>query len=173
MFEVTGIARGMVVCDAIVKRATVEVLRSHPIDPGKYVILFAGPVAEVEEALDAGEELGSDTILDRLFIPNIHESVMSAIQGAGVRPGTGSIGIVECQTLAGAIIGLDTGLKAAEVNVIELRLGSGLAGKGFFVLTGELHDVEAALEAAMEVSGDGATSEVIASPHPDFLKGAL
>ncbi len=98
---------------------------------------------------------------------------MSAIQGAGVRPGTGSIGIVECHTLAGAIIGLDTGLKAAEVNVIELRLGSGLAGKGFFVLTGELHDVEAALEAAMEVSGDGATSEVIASPHPDFLKGAL
>ena len=57
LLEITGIARGMVVCDTLVKRAAVDLLRSHPVDPGKYLILFAGDVAEVEEALDAAEEV--------------------------------------------------------------------------------------------------------------------
>ena len=35
LLEITGIARGLVVADAMVKRARVELLRSHPIDPGK------------------------------------------------------------------------------------------------------------------------------------------
>jgi microcompartment protein CcmL/EutN len=81
--------------------------------------------------------------------------------------------VVETHTLAGAVLGLDVALKAAQVSVMELRLGSGLAGKGFFVVTGELHDVEAAAEAAMEWAGEGAVFEIIASPHPDFIKGAL
>lgn len=173
LLEVTGVARGMVVCDAVVKRAGVEVLKSHPIDPGKYLILLAGPVAEIEEAMEAGEEAGDGVIMDRLLLPNAHAQLIPAIKGRTLPADIESLGIFEAHTLAQAIVGLDVALKVAEVCVVELRLGSGLAGKGYFVVTGELHDVEAAIEAALETAQSGALTEVIASPHPDFIKGAL
>ena len=163
----------MVVCDAVVKRAAVDVLRSHPIDPGKYQILFAGPVAEVEEAIEAGEEAARDALMDHLILPYVHEQVVPAIRGRLEAPEIDSVGIVEAHTIAGAILGLDAALKAAEVQPVELRLASGLGGKGYFVLTGELYDVEAALEAAVAVAGSDAQTEIIARPHPDFVDGAL
>ncbi|HIA05021.1 MAG TPA: BMC domain-containing protein, partial [Myxococcales bacterium] len=169
LLEITGIARGLVVSDAMVKRARVELLRSHPIDPGKYLIVFAGPVAEVEEAMDAGIEVAADMVLDQLLLPNAHPALMPAIVGRGNADEPSSIAVIECHTLAGAVLGLDAALKFADVAVMEIRLGSGLAGKGFFILTGDLPDVEAGVEAAMELAGPGADSEIIASPHPDFL----
>ena len=173
LVEITSVARGMVVCDALVKRAIVEVLRAHPVDPGKYNILFVGPVAEVEEAMDAAEEAAAGTMLDRLLLPNVHEAVVPAIRGAVKRPEIVALGIVETHTMAGSIVGLDAALKAAEVEVVELRLAAGLAGKGYFVVTGEQHDVEAALEAAVERAGSDVMTEIIPRPHPDFLKGAF
>jgi microcompartment protein CcmL/EutN len=173
MLEVTGVARGMVVCDALVKRAAVQVLRSNPIDPGKYLIVFAGPVAELEEAMEAGEEAAGTQLLDRLLLPYVHEAVIPAVAGRNPAPEVDSIGIVELHTLAGTIVALDVALKAALVTPIECRLGAGLGGKGYFVLTGELHDVEAAVEAAVSAVGNDAISEVIARPHPDFIDGAL
>lgn len=163
----------MVVCDAMVKRAAVEVLRSHPVDPGKYVILFAGPVAEVEEAMEAGEEAAAGAAMDRLLLPFAHETLASAVTGAHARPAIDALGIFECHTLAGAVVALDTALKAAQVATVELRLGSGIGGKGYFVVTGELHDVEAALEGAERVVAGDVMREIIALPHPDFIKGAL
>ncbi len=173
LIEVASVARGMVVCDALVKRAQVEVLRAHPVDPGKYSILFAGPVAEVEEAMEAAEETAAKTTIDTLLLPFVHDAVIPAVRGNPGAPTVISLGIVETHTLAGSVVGLDAALKAAEVAVVELRLGAGLAGKGYFVLTGELHDVEAALEAAVDVAGADAMCEIIARPHPDFVKGAL
>lgn len=173
MLEVAGIARGMVVCDAMVKRAAVEVLRSHPVDPGKYAILFCGPVADVDEAMEAAEEAARGTVIDRLMLPYAHHDVVRAVRGAHPRPTVQSLGIVETHTLAGAIEGLDKALKMAEVQVVELRLSAGLGGKGYFVVTGQLHDVEAAVEAAVAVIANDVQSEIIAQPHPDFVGGAL
>lgn len=173
LLEITGIARGMVVCDTLVKRAAVDLLRSHPVDPGKYLILFAGGVAEVEEALDAAEEVAPPHLMDRLFLPYVDEAVIPAIRGQNPTPEFGSLGIVETHTLAAAIVSLDKALKAAPVQIVELRLSAGLAGKGYYVLTGELYDIEASIEAATELVGADAMVEIIARPHPDFLKGAL
>jgi len=136
-------------------------------------VLFSGPVAEVEEAMEAGEEAGAGAIIDRLLLPNAHADLLPAITGRTVPVSVESVGIFEAHTLALAIVGLDVGLKAAAVTVVELRLGAGLGGKGYFVVTGELHDVDAAIEAALDATNDGANSEVIASPHPDFVKGAM
>jgi microcompartment protein CcmL/EutN len=173
LVEVTGIARGMVVSDAMVKRASVRLLRSHPIDPGKYMILFDGEVAEVEEAMTAAIDAAGDMLLDQLLLANAHEALSPAILGQGKAAVPQAVGVVETHTLSGAVLGLDAALKAAQVAVMEIRLGSGLAGKGFFVVTGALHDVEAGTEAAMDVAGEGAAFEIIAAPHPDFLNSAL
>ena len=69
VIEFTSVARGMRTVDAIVKKAPVTLLRSQTICPGKYMVLFAGDVAEVEESLADGMEIGGDFIADSLFIP--------------------------------------------------------------------------------------------------------
>jgi microcompartment protein CcmL/EutN len=173
LVEIGNIARGFVVADTLVKRAEVRLLRSHAIDPGKYLIVFSGPVADVEEALDAAETAAKGTVVDRLYLPNAHDHVGPAIAGRHTIPDIDALGIVETHTLAGAVLGLDKSLKVANVQVVELRLGAGLGGKGYFVLTGDLYDVEAAVESAVALVGNDAMSEIIARPHPDFLRGAL
>ena len=63
--------------------------------------------------------------------------------------------------------------KATPVQLIEIRLANGLGGKGYFVMTGELPDVEDSLEAAAEfVKSKGmlAAREIIPSPHPDLIE---
>jgi microcompartment protein CcmL/EutN len=173
MLECTSISRGMTTCDAVVKQATVTILQSHPIDPGRYIVLFAGSVADVEEGLEAGEHTASDQLLDKLFLAQVHDAVIPSIRGELPLPKIEALGIVETHTVAGAIVGLDAALKAAQVRVIEIRLGNGIDGKGYFVVTGDLHDVEASLEAAVDVIGVETMTEVIPSPHPDFLKGSF
>ncbi len=170
LLECTGIARGMLTCDAIVKRANVQLIQSHPIDPGRYIILFEGLVAEVEEGLDAGELAAGDMLLDKLFLPQVHSAVVPSIRGQMPLPPLMSLAIVETHTIATAVVALDASLKTAQTRAVEIRLGTGIAGKGYFVLTGELYDVQAAVEAAIDTVGSDIITEVIASPHPDFLK---
>ena len=174
MLEVTGIARGMVVCDALVKRAQVELLRSAPVDPGKYNILFCGQVAEVEEAMEAGEEAAANMLLDGLLLPHAHRALVPGLRGQfdAIR-GVEAVAIVETHTLARTVESVDKALKTAEVTLLGMRLGRRLGGKGFYVLTGELYDIEAAVEMAMRIAGEDTLSEIIARPHPDFIEGAL
>ena len=57
--------------------------------------------------------------------------------------------------------------------MLEVRLGRGLGGKSFVLLTGEVAAVEASIRAAEaleETQGLMARSGVIPSPHPDMLK---
>ena len=54
MIELKSIAKGILATDALAKKAPVRILETHPICPGKYMILFAGEVGDVEEALKAG-----------------------------------------------------------------------------------------------------------------------
>ncbi len=172
LLELASIPRGMVVGDALVKRAAVQLLRAHPIDPGKYLLVFEGEVAEVEEALQAAAEAAAGALIDRLYLSFAHEALAPAIAGRGPAPRIEALGIVETPTLAASVVGLDKALKTAPVRVVELRLGAGLGGKGYFVLTGDLYDMQASLEAAVAAIGSEATHEIIAQPHADFLRGA-
>ncbi len=172
LIELASIPRGMVVGDAVVKRAEVRLLRAHPIDPGKYLLVFDGEVADVEDGLEAVAQTEKGTQIDRLVLPMAHEALGPAIAGRGQAPAIDALGIVETPTLAAAVLGLDKALKTAPVRVVEVRLGAGLGGKGYWVVTGDLYDVEAALEAAVSAIGSEATHDLIAQPHPDFLRGA-
>ena len=117
------------------KRATVTIRRAEPIEPGKYLLVFSGPVGEVEEAYDAGVAESAGTLLGRLFLPQVEPRVVLALSGALPGQDIDAIAVVECFTVASAIVGLDAALKAAEVRPVDLRLAQDLGGKGFFVLT--------------------------------------
>jgi microcompartment protein CcmL/EutN len=56
-----------------------------------------------------------------------------------------------------------------------LHLARGIGGKAWFILRGELPDVEAAVAAAQQAAGSGllAGAEIIARPHGDLRGRAL
>lgn len=161
LLELASIAVGIEAGDAMVKRAPVEVVHTGSIHPGKYLVLVAGAVADVEEALAAGLEVGAGYLVDTVFLPNVHDQVVAALRGAR-RGGTGdALGIVETATVAATIEAADAGVKGARVELLELRLGDGLGGKGYLLFDGSLSDVEAAVAIAVErisdpVAGSGA-----------------
>ena len=83
---------------------------------------------------------------------------------------------METYSLCAAVVAADAAVKAAEVDLIEVRLGRGLGGKSFIVLTGEVAAVRASIdagEAPDEVQGLMSRSVVIPSPHPDIIKSLL
>ena len=179
LLEVGSLARGVVVADAVVKRAQVALLECGPTSPGKYLVLFAGGVAEVAESLEAGAAAAGDTLIDRLFLPQAHEQLLPAIR-AGARGTTHeaadeTAGVVELLSVAAALRAADSACKTAGVRLQLLHLARGIGGKAWFILRGDLESVEAAVLAATEAAGDGllAGAEIIARPHGDLRGVAL
>ena len=172
MIEYKSVARGIYSCDAMVKKAPVRILETHPICPGKYITIVCGGVADVEEALKAGLETGKDLVVADLFLPLVHSSVIPALAGTTRIEKFGAIGVVETFAVATCVRAVDIAAKTTPVQLVEIRLANGLGGKGYFVMTGELADVETSLAAAKEFAaseGMLAACELIPAPHPDLL----
>lgn len=174
LIETESIAKGIVVADALVKRATVKIALAEAITPGKFVLLFFGELADVEESFKAGVETAGASLLDKLLLPYAAKGLVYALNGT-LEAGSGeSLGIVETQTVASAVLAADVALKRGEVFLTRLHLARGIGGKGYFTLTGDLHMVEAALDAvgrAIEAPLLLAT-ELIQKPSAD-LKGTI
>ena len=151
--ELSSIARGLYLTDTVLKKAHIRILASQPISSGKFVLLYVGDVASVEESHRAALEAGEGTLLRQVLIPGVHEKLAPYLDSLWSQAPTlgqvdQSIGIVESLTLAGAILAADQALKMAHVSLCRMRLGQGIGGKAYFVLTGAQEEVEAALDAA-------------------------
>lgn len=168
LVEVASIARGMVVLDGMVKRAPADVVDNWTASPGKYLILLAGEVAEVDESMQAGVAAAAEHLLDSVFLPQPDAAVMPAILGETDQAAAHSLCIVETAMAASAIRSADAAVKATGVSLLELRLATGLGGKAYYVLGGALHLIEAAAEAGAQAAGGQLINvELIANPAPD------
>ncbi len=145
--ETSSIAQGTVAADAMLKTADVDVLELGPLSPGKFWILIGGEVATVRASFTRGVEVAADTLLDSLFIPQLHDMVLPALRGTCPPHDHDALGVIETLTAASAIVAADRAAKAAEVALRDLRLANGLGGKGVLWLTGAVGDVQAAVEA--------------------------
>ncbi len=148
--ETSSIAQGTVVADAMVKMAEVDLLESCTISPGKYWVLVGGEVGPTRHAWTRGVEVAADTLLDHLFIPQLHEGVLAALRGVAPPREDDALGVLETLTAAAAIVAADRAAKAADVLLRDIRLANGLGGKGVVYLTGALGDVQAAVTAGVE-----------------------
>lgn len=157
LLEFHSIAAGIEAADAMVKRAPVERILTGTIQPGYYLALVTGEVADVTEAVDAGVRVGGEALRDRLLLPNVHPGVVEALRGARAPGATDALGVVETATVAAAIVAADAGLKGAEVRLNQLRLGDGLGGKGLAIFAGVVSDVEA----AVALGGDAVAAQVV------------
>ena len=135
----------------MVKRAPIDVIRAGTVQPGKYLVLVGGQVADVEESLAAGREVGGAAVVDLVYLPQVHPEVVDAIAGGRVPQVTDALGVVETTTVAAAIHAADAGIKGAEVRLVQVRLADGLGGKGIVLFSGLVADVEAAVEIGVGV----------------------
>jgi microcompartment protein CcmL/EutN len=173
--ETSSIAQGTLAADAILKTAEVEILGLGPLSPGKFWILIGGEVAAVRVSFRRGLEAAGETLLDSLFIPQLHEGVLPALRGTCPPQEHDALGIIETLTAASAIVAADQAAKAAAVVLRDLRLSNGLGGKGVLWLSGAVGDVQAAIEAGRAEAlrkGLLARSVVIPRLHPQ-LKARL
>jgi len=170
LIEVSSIAKGYFLLDQMIKKAPVDILLSKTISPGKYIILISSDVASTEESMRMALDVVSPFLVDSLFIPQLHPEILPGIKGNYKKQKIDSLLIVETATVSSTILALDQGLKAAEVTLLELKLGQGLGGKGYFVLTGDLSETEASLAHAKNILSDERLlhSEIIARPHEEF-----
>jgi len=173
--EYTSVAKGVEACDAIIKRAQVDVLFSKTICAGKYITLISGFVEAVKSSVQSALDIAGGSCIDRIVIPNVSPKVFPALTGTSPVRKWDAIGVLETFTMASTLMGADIAVKAGEVDLIEIRLGVGLGGKAFFTLTGEVSAVESAIRGATDYATDLGTlvSSVIIPRPADDLKRFL
>jgi microcompartment protein CcmL/EutN len=172
LLEFTSIAAGVFAADAMVKRAALDVIHAGTIQPGRFLVLIGGSVAEVEEASQAGREAAPDALKDHILLAGVHLDVVRALAGGRSLEQADALGIIETFTVAAAIYAADKGVKGAEVKLLEVRLADGLDGKGLVFFTGIVSDVEAALEIAVNaLKPDQIVRQVVVPQlHGDIAK---
>ena len=174
--ELNSIAKGVEVADIVLKTAAVNLVFSKAGCPGKYYLLFTGEVAAVQASLDAGHTIGGSHVVDSCVIPRIHPQVIKAINMANLPEQLRAIGVMEFFSVTASVYGADAAIKAANVDIVEVRLGTGIGGKSFVILTGEVAAVAEAVKAGVHTpnaEGMVVSSVVIPSPHPELLDSLM
>jgi microcompartment protein CcmL/EutN len=148
LLEFDSIVAGIVAGDAMAKSSPVSSLYAGTVHPGRYLVLVGGGTAAVEIALENG---GDDTVVDSLFLADVHPAVVAAITTSDVAAFVDgdALGIVETSTASTAIVAADAGVKTADVSLLALRLSDDLGGKAYCLFAGTVANVEAAVEGAI------------------------
>ena len=158
--------------DAMCKAAGVEPKLHQAISKGKYIIVIAGPVGEVESSLAKGAEIAGNTLIARHIIRNVHAGALAALNKK-IRPAAlEAVGIVETKEALPALFAADAAAKAAFVHVAEVNTGKGIGGKGYFTVSGEVGAVRTAVAAGVKAIGEDAVVSRIVIPNAHEHLGA-
>jgi microcompartment protein CcmL/EutN len=167
LIELSSIAAGFQVCDAMLKTAQVDLLLARSICSGKYIVLVRGDVAAVQSSVQNGCQAGDFSVIDTFVIPNLHESVFPAVTGVNKAEALEALGIIESFSVASLIEAADAAVKTANVKLIEIRLAMALGGKAFVTLTGSVAAVRSAVDAgAAVVAAKGLLTNKVVIPQP-------
>lgn len=173
MVEFNSIARGIETCDDMVKAAQVDLIRASTICPGKYVVLIAGETGNVKASMAEGVKRGGECVVDTLTLPNVHEQLIPALSMTTQVENPGAVGVLEYYSVASAITAADIAAKAANITLIEIRMGFAIGGKGYVTLTGDVGAVRAAVAAAERETELLVGSTVIPRPAPQLFESLL
>ncbi len=172
-----SLARGLRALDALVKKAPVEVLEANLVEPGKFLVLIAGGVAEVEEAHAEALLIGDDEVVGAMLLADAHPALLAGLRGHVARLSADELdclGVIEGKAIPATLHAADRAIKDADVTLAGLRLTGGLGGRAYFIVYGAQHDVEASIEAAENILGDAChRTERIARPHAEMVAWLL
>ncbi len=175
LVELSSVAKGFEVEDAMLKASAVQLLVARTICSGKYLVVVAGDVAAVEASVEAGTTAAAGTLIERRVIPKVHASVFPAISlSVDIPPErVQALGIIETFSASSIIDVADTAAKTADVTLFRIHLAMALGGKGFVLMTGDVASVQAAVDAGSAVAGNEGilvSRAVIAAPRRELFR---
>jgi microcompartment protein CcmL/EutN len=169
LIELSSVARGFVVQDAMIKAANVQVLMARTICSGKYIVCVTGDISAVQASVDAGIAVGTGAVIEQRVISRLHPGIFPAILGNVYLEPTqaDALGIIETFSASSIIEVADAAVKAANVTLFRVHLAMALGGKGFVLLTGDVASTEAAVTVGARVAGrDGILVDRAVIPRP-------
>lgn len=174
LWEFSSIVEGVNAADAIAKGAPVDLIYTGTTHPGKYLVLVAGDTASVEVATIIVDDL-TVTLIDLVFLPDVHPTVADAIVRSDVTAPTkaDAIGLIETRTIASGVDAADAAVKAANVSLSLLTMADGIDGKAYFIVEGVIGDVEAAVDAAESRAADQLVASVVIAQLTDEVRADL
>ena len=171
IIELKSIAQGVEATDAALKSAGVQLISAHAACPGKFEIILTGAIADVTAAVEHVTGRFDQKLIDSSIMGRIDPAVVAAMFGTQAAPKSGSLGVIETFSAASAIKAADIAVKTANVAILELRLSRGMGGKGMVIITGDVGDVTAAVDAGARHAKDQGlfcNSTVIPAPHEEL-----
>ena len=168
VIELKSIAKGVEATDAALKSAGITLVSAHPACPGKFEMILTGSISNVTAAVEHVKARYEERMVDFSIMGRIDEQVITALFGTQSAEKKGSLGIIETYSAASAIKAADIAVKTAKVEIFELRVSRGMGGKGVVLITGDVGDVTAAVEAGAahaQQQGVLTGTSVIAAPH--------
>ncbi len=176
LLELDSVASGLRALDVLVKEAPVQVLEANLVEPGKFLLMFSGGVAEVEASHRVAVAEFKSALTAAVLIPMVDRGLLDGLAGVEQTDVHDAIGVIEGADVAHTIVAADLALKGADVSLVGIRVAVALGGRAFFIVAGAQHDVEASIEAAtafLQKEGALHRAELIARPHREMLPWLL
>lgn len=170
MIEFGTTPSGLAATDQVLKTAACRLLRGSTVCPGKFFLLFGGELAPIRAAYDTVQREFAGRMQDAFFLGNAAPDLLRALAGSPRAScyGNDAVGVIETFRAASAVAAADAALKAAEVDLLELRLAQGMTGKGLVYLAGTVAAVQVGVATGAQVAKDNGTlcaSGCLAAPH--------
>ncbi len=166
LVEVHNIPSGVWRADGMVKAAAVVLLKAATLCMGRYLIQIAGERGAVAASVAFARKSGR-RLADSFIISHVSPELIRAL-GRGpmiAQPGE-ALGVVEARLVAAGIRAADAAIKRADTRLLRFAAGQGIAGKSYFVLSGDVAAVRESVEAAELSLGDRLVESVVL-PSPD------
>jgi microcompartment protein CcmL/EutN len=132
---------------------------------------LTGSISNLQASVDHVRAKLENYVIDSSIMGRIDEQVITALFGTQTTAKKGALGLIETFSAATAIKAADMAVKTARVEIFDLRVSRGMGGKGVVMLTGEVGDVTAAVEAGANYAKTTAmlsSYSVIAAPHEEL-----
>jgi len=154
LLEFENVAAGILASDVMVKRSPIALLRCGSIHPGRFLILVGGSVASTEEAYAAGLQVAESrgALRGKVFLGDVHPYLHDAVLGIRRKVGGDSLAVVEMHSSPALLAAVDAAVKSTPVVLSEVRLGDDLGGHALALMSGDLFDVETAVDICSERS---------------------
>jgi microcompartment protein CcmL/EutN len=179
LLEIADAPSGLVALDALAKEAPVVVVAAGTVQSGRWLIAFAGDVESVERSFARGSERAKAALVDAVLLHFAEPRILPALRDGKARgrvltAGGDSLAVLQTSTSPTLLRAVDAALKGAAVELVELRLAEGLAGRGLATLWGAQTDVEAAIDEATAAFGrglrEGCVASIVANADPEIAR---
>lgn len=143
--EFNNIPEGLKNLDIVLKKADVGIYKAGVTCPGKYYFIIYGDTEDVKSAF---QEVTGEAKFE--IISGVSNKIIEILEKRNKKELGSSIGIIEFFTISESVKALDMILKSNTVETLKLILGSGIAGKSYFVITGDTSSVTEAVNSIDE-----------------------